>query len=594
MPVANILSDNATTADKLKTLREQYRGAKSMFTTMYEVLLRYFYQVQRSSSVLGVNQNFEGEFLNDGSITDNYGAYCAEMLTSAIMGYLWKGEKGTVQIVQSRNISLDKDVKDYFVRITNDFSSYLENKKSKFETGFTTAIFEMVVLGTAAMLAQRGDYSTPLRFQQRSVLNFFLGFDENGNVDTIGFDTYLTAKQLHDKYGADKLPSAVLEAYKQNNVRTRYVVTELITPRKTPGADLGKLSMPFAVVEFMPNDNAILGEGGYESFPAAVLFDLKLDYESYGRSRAMKALPTVMQANVVSEILAEGGESTARPPLGLYDNGSLAGKVLNLTGGSLSVFNVSGSIPTQQPVFPLYSVGDLRVMFEWSKILKEKTEQFFMLDKLFSFGEGQRMQNPEVAIRDAIQSNAISSLYVSGQNFMTEIFERGMDILFSMGLLGVKDPSDEKDPKVKDLLANGHTPFKIPGVVWDAMMKGIDWYQFEFISPAARIMRTESLRANTSFLQTIGQASELLPEFRYVIDPVGTAKVLRDKLSADLIMIRTPEQIEELKKRDAEMQAQAAALEAQRLQSQSNQSNAQAQATQMGMMNKIATGQPTE
>lgn len=594
MAVANILSDSATTADKLKTLREQYRGAKSMFTTMYEVLLRYFYQVQRSSSALGINQNFEGEFLNDGSITDNYGAYCAEMLTSAIMGYLWKGEKGTVQIVPSRNISLDKDVQDYFVRITNDFSSYLENKKSKFETGFTTSIFEMVVLGTAAMLAQRGDYSTPLRFQQRSVLNFFLGFDENGNVDTIGFDTYQTAKQLCDKYGISKLPSAVAEAYKQNDVRTRFVVTELIMPRKKPAANLGKLSMPFAVVEFMPNDGAILGEGGYESFPAAVLFDMKLDYESYGRSRAMKALPTVMQSNVVSEILAEGGEATARPPLGLYDNGSLAGKVLNLTGGSLSVFNVSGSIPTQQPVFPLYAVGDLRVMFEWSKILKEKTEQFFMLDKLFSFGDGQRMQNPEVAIRDAIQSNAISSLYVSGQNFMTEIFERGMDILFSMGLLGVKDPSNTNDPKVKDLLAHGHTPFKIPGVVWEAMMKGIDWYQFEFISPAARIMRTESLRANMSYLDAIGRASELLPEFRYVVDPVGTSKVLRDKLSADLIMIRTPEQIAELRKRDAEMQAQAAALEAQRLQSQSNQSNAQAQATQIGMMNKIATGQPTE
>lgn len=588
MPVANILSDKNTTVDQLKTQREQYRNAKLMFTRQFDVLNQYFYQTQRNVSALGINQTYEGEFLNDGSITDNYGAYCAEMLCSAIMGYLWKGEKGTVQIVASKNLSVDKDVKDYFVRITNDFSSYLENKKSRFETSFTVAILEMIILGTTAMIIQRGDYSTPLRLQQRSVLNFYLGYDEDGNVDTIGFDKYLTARQIVEKYGVGKVPKSVLEAYKSNDVRTRFVVTEHICPRKNPVAELGKLSMPWMVVEFMPNDNAILGEGGYESFPVAVLFDTKLEYESYGRSRAMKALPTVIQHNIAEEILAEGGEATARPALGMYDNGSLAGKVLNLSGGALSVFNVSGSFPTQQPVFPLYQVGDLRVMYEWSKTLREKIQQFFMLDKLFSFGEGQRMQNPEVAIRDAIQANSISTMYVNGQNFMVEIFERGMDILFSMGLLGVKDPGDKTDLKVQELLKNGHTPFKIPEVVWEAMIKGIDWYQFEFISPAARIMRTESLRAATSFLNIIGEASALIPEFRYVIDPTGTAKTLREKLSAEQVMLRTPEQVAEIMESVAQQQAQAAALEAQRLQSQSNQSNAQAQATRIGMANKVA------
>jgi len=296
----------------------------------------------------------------------------------------------------------------------------------------------------------------------------------------------------------------------------------------------------------------------------------------------------VIQHNVAEEILAEGGEATARPALGMYDNGSLAGKVLNLSGGALSVFNVSGSFPTQQPVFPLYQVGDMRVMYEWSKTLREKIERFFMLDKLFSFGDGQRMQNPEVAIRDAIQANSISSLYVSGQNFMTELFERGMDVLFPMGLLGVKDPGDMDDPMVKELLANGHTPFKIPASVWDSMQKGIDWYQFEFISPAARIMRTESLRAATSFLSIIGEASALIPEFRYVIDPTGTAKTLREKLSADQVMLRTPEQVRAIMDSVAQQQQAAAAVEAKRLESQSNQSNAQAQATRVGMANKVA------
>jgi len=583
----NVLSDKKTTVDALKTQRQQYVDAKRMFTNQFDILLQYFYQTQRNVSALGVNQVYEGEFLNDGSITDNYGTYCAEMLTSAIMGYLWKGEKGTVQIVSSRNIVADKDIKDYFVRLTNDFSTYLENKKSRFESTLMLSIFEQIVLGTSAALAQRGNYSTPLRFQQRSVLNFFLGYDSDGNVDTIGFDRYDTARQIVEKYGVAKCPTAVVQAHSTNDVKTRFVVTEMISPRKNPEAKLGKLSMPYAVVEFMPNDGAILGEGGYETFPAAVLFDQKLEHESYGRSRAMKALPTVVQSNIIAEILAEGGEATARPPLGMYDNGSLAGKVLNLSGGALNVFNMSGTFPTQQPVFPLYAVGDLRVMFEWKKIVDEKIERFFLLDKLFNLGQGQRMQNPEVMILDAIRADSISTMYVNGQNFMTELFERAMDILFSMGLLGVRDPSNKQDPKVIELLKNGHTPFKIPEAVWNAIVKGIDWYQFEFISPAARIMRTEALRASTTFLQTMGQAAQFIPEFAYVVDAEGSARKLREQLSADMVMIRTPEQIAAIREQVAQAQAQAAQAEAQRLQSQSNQSNAQAQATRVGMVRNL-------
>lgn len=583
------VSEKKDLLEKLKTCRNEYYQAKRMFTTQYDVLLQYFYQTQRNVSTLGMNQIFEGEFLNDGSITDNFGAYCADQLCSAIMGYIWKGEKGTVKIINSRNIDLGDEEKKYFTRISNDFSSYLENKRSRFETSLLVCVLESIILGTTGMAAQRGTYSNPLRYQQRSVLNFALGYDEDGNVDTICFDRYDFARQIVEKYGISKCPSTVKQAYQSNDVKTRFVVTEMITPRKPAErkASAGKLAMPWAVYEFMPNDNAMLGEGGYESFPVPILFGTKLEYESYGRSFAMKALPTAVQCNVATEILAEGGEATARPPLGLYDNGSLAGKVLDLSGGALNVFNSVGSIPTEKPVFPLYTVGNLQVIYEWQKMLYEKLMQFFMLDKLFDFGQGQRMQNPEVGIRDAIRSDSISAVYVNTQNFMTEIFERSMDILFSMGLLGVRDPDDKSDPKVRELLKNGHVPFKIPPKILDAMKRGLDWYEFEFISPAARIMRTEALRASTTFVKLIGEAATILPQFRYVINAEGTAKKLREQLSADLVMINTPDVIQQLQQADAAAQAAVAKVQANTEQAKANQLNAQAQATQAGALKNL-------
>ncbi len=580
-----------TLAD-LINLRFIYRNAKQMFTNQYDIILQYFYQTQRQVATLGLNQVFEGEFLNDGSITDNYGAHCAEMLTSAIMGYLWKGEKGTVRLVPPKNVDLDAEVKDYFVRITNDFHTALENKESRFETSLDLAIFEKITLGTAGMAVQRGDYQTPIRFQERSVLNFFLGYDENGNVDTIGFDRYDTAKMIIDKYGMENVPDTVKAAYTGNNVRTRFVVTELITPRKNPPAAAGKLSMPYAVFEFMPNDNFLLGEGGYESFPVPIMFGRKLEYESYGRSLAMKALPTVRQLNVVSEILAEGGEATARPPLGMYDNGSLAGKVLDLTGGALSVFNVSGAIPTEKPVFPLYVVGDLRVMFEWQEALNKKVAEFFLIDKLFDFGTGQRMQNPEVNIQNSIRADSIGSIYINTENFMEQTFQRGIDIMFAMGLLGVKNPDDKKDPKVVALLAAGLTPFKIPLKIWNLMTTGRHWYGMEFISPAARIMRTEALQAATGFLQTIGVAAQTIPDFAYVINAGGTAEKLRELFSADLVMVNSPDQIAAIKQQMMKAQAAAQQAEQQKTQAQANQMNAQAMATKSGAVQNMNNPQP--
>ena len=296
----------------------------------------------------------------------------------------------------------------------------------------------------------------------------------------------------------------------------------------------------------------------------------------------MEALPTVQQANVATEILAEGGEALARPPLGLYDNGSLSGKVLDLSGGALNVFNVAGSVPTEQPIFPLYSVGDLRVILEWLRMLYEKIDKFFLLDKFYNLGPDQRKSVPEINILNAIRSDATASLYVEAQKFMVECFERSMDILFSMGLLGVKDPGDLSDPKVRALIKNGHTPFKIPTEIWNLMTKGLDWYQFEFINPASRIMRTEAMQAATAFLTIIGEASALIPEFRDTINVAGTAEKLRQLTSADLVMINDAKTIKAIQDRRAQLQQQAMALEAQRIQSQTNQSNAQAMAAQTG------------
>ena len=153
-----------------------------------------------------------------------------------------------------------------------------------------------------------------------------------------------------------------------------------------------------------------------------------------------------------------------------------------------------------------------------------------------------------------------------------------MDILYGMGLLGVVDPEDKNDPKVQALIANGHTPFKIPEAVLEAQLAGIDWYDIQFISPAARIMNNEELQSTLKFISVMGEAGAISPEFIDVIDPDGTAMKLKALTATDSIVVRTQGVRDKIRKSRAQMQMEAAKIEAANTMAGTNQANAQAAA----------------
>ena len=565
-----------TRLEKLKRARTGYMTAKLNFNNQYAALSQYFYQV-RADQQMYTPQIIQGQFENDGGINDNIGAKSAKLMASALMGMIWKNEKGTFRSIPSKHIPESKEVVDYFYRITTDMAAYMERPTSRLTTSLFKTILESVIYGTSGMVVQNGGYENPLKYFNKSILSFYLGYNKEGEIMEIFIDYNLSADELWDQYG-ELAGGQVATAIKNNDHITRFVVTEAIRPRVGTQGVAGKLGMPYAAYLFMPNENIFLDEGGYESLPLKVLFDEKLEYESYGRSHGMDALPTVVQANIAAEILAVGGELTAQPALGMFDNGSLAGLAVDLSAGALNVFNVAGTVPTEKPIFPLFEIGDLRVMYEWRKELQIEVQSYFLLDKLYDLQTKQRMTLGEALMREQIRSDSLSPIFTQQMAFLTEVLTRSMDILYGMGLLGVVDPGNKNDPKVQALIANGHTPFKIPEAVLEAQLAGIDWYDIQFISPAARIMNNEELQSTLKFISVMGEAGAISPEFIDVIDPDGTAMKLKALTATDSIVVRTQEVRDKIRKSRAQMQMEAAKIEAQATIAAANQANAQAAA----------------
>jgi len=577
-----------TLLEKLKRARVGYQTAKLNFNMQYAELSQYYYQIKNSQQVY-TPQIIQGQFENDGNINDNVGGRSARLMASALMGMVWKNEKGTFRIVPSKQLSDSKANKQYFQRLSDDTATYMERTKSRLTLSLFKTILEMVIYGTSGVVVQSGGYDTPLKYHNKSVLSFYLGYDKEGEIVEIFIDYNYSAQELWDMYG-DAAGGSVRQAIQNNDHIKRFVVCEAIRPRTAQemGSKKGKLGMPYSADRFMPYENIYLEGGGYESLPMKVVFQDKLEYESYGRSSGMDALPTVVQSNIATEILAVGGELLAQPALGMYDNGSLAGLSVDLSAGALNVFNVAGTVPTEKPIFPLFEIGDLRVMYEWAKELKIEVAGYFLLDKLYDLNAKQRMTLGEAVMRDQIRSDALSPIFTQIMAFLTDILTRSIDILYGMGLAGVVNPEDLTDPKVKALLAQGITPFPIPEEVLNAQINGLDWYEIEFISPAARIMNNEELNSTLKFISVLGEAGAISPDFIDVIDPDGTAEKLKRLTATDSIVTRSIEERQAIRKSRAEMQMQMAKIEAEKEMAIADQARSQGAAARAGAVSTMA------
>ncbi len=576
-----------TRLEKLKRARIGYQTAKVNFNNQYAELSQYYYQIKADFQPY-VPQIIQGQFENDGNINDNIGARSAKLMASALMGMVWKDEKGTFRIIPSKHIPETDQTKQYYQRISGDAATYMERPKSRLTLSLFKTILESVIYGTSGMVVQSGGYDNPLKYFNKSILSFYIGYDKEGEIKELFIDYNLSADELYDRYG-EAAGGQVLQAIRNNDHIQRFVVTEAIRPRsaKEIKAKAGKLAMPFSADLFMPNQNIYLGEGGYESLPLKVMFHDKLEYESYGRGPGMDALPTVVQANIATEILAVGGELIAQPALAMYDNGSLAGLSVDLSAGALNVFNVAGTVPTEKPIFPLFQVGDLRVMAEWLKELKLEVAGYFLLDKLYDLQTKQRMTLGEAVMREQIRSDSLSPIFTQIMAFLVDVLTRSVDILYSMGLMGVADPGNQNDPKVKMLLNNGLIPFKIPDEILAAQLRGIDWYDIQFISPAARIMNNEELSSTLKFLSVIGEAGAISQDFIDVIDPDGTAEKLKALTATDSVVTRTLKQRKDIRESRAKMQLEVAKVEMQAKVAAANQANSQAAAARSGAIRNM-------
>jgi len=234
--------------------------------------------------------------------------------------------------------------------------------KSNFYNSIFNVYVELGAFGTAA-LWREPDFKRVVNYKPLTAGEYALAEGESGEVDTIYREFAMSVGQIVEKFGIDpegkkinwdNISQSVKNLWDRGNYDTWIDVMHSVEPRRDRYYSKrdGK-NKPFksCYFELGGDDDKMLGEGGFDRFPAYTPRWDVLGGDVYGRSPGMDALGDVKQLQQQQRRKAEGIDKMVNPPMTAPV--SLKGKTATvLPGGVTFVDQTQG----QQGFVPTYLV----------------------------------------------------------------------------------------------------------------------------------------------------------------------------------------------------------------------------------------------
>lgn len=151
--------------------------------------------------------------------------------------------------------------------------------------------------------------------QNLTVGEYWLSADPYGSVDTMYRKFRMTAKQMVQQWGLDKVSQAVKTAYESDPFH-RFDVIHAIEPRwERDETKRDKLNKPFKSIYFEDGqDKAILSESGFDSFPVMCPRWMTCGSSVYGRGPGARALSASKSLQRLQARLATLVDYQSNPP----------------------------------------------------------------------------------------------------------------------------------------------------------------------------------------------------------------------------------------------------------------------------------------
>ena len=403
--------------------------------------------------------------------------------------------------------------------------------KSNFYNAIHSSYLELAF--GQAPLAIFQDADTGVHFVPFTVGTYMMENGPDGIVDTFCTKYEMTARQLADKFGADRLPSSIRAELENGGVKTKHKLWWLVEPNRFHDRNkevMDKYHMKYLSLYWLEEgEKDFLDIGGFQEWPIPVARYLVTGNETYGKGPGWfaegdsKGLQKLEKDDIIAVELG------IKPPMAA--SATTAKQGINLTPGGYTV------VERNEPVTPLFNVNvNLQHLQEKILDLQDRIKRaysadlFMMLERL----EDKSMTAQEVLQRKQEQLQQLGPVVQRLQfEFLRKIIERVYNILDRAGIL----PQPE-DAELALALSNEEVTI-------------------EYISPLAQAQKMAGM---TNIEQAIAFTGQLAQFDQSVLDKIDFAKTIDsyfDMVGAPASIKRTEEEYEAIQQQKAQAMAEA-------------------------------------
>lgn len=508
---------------KLRARLAALKEERNPFEAVYQDLVDY---ILPTAGRFEVTDRKDGEnmydCIYDATATDAVGILAAGMLS----GMTSPARPWFRLTTGDRRLDERSDVKRWLADTTETMQTVF--LQSNVYQALEQCYRELGVFGTACMLALPSkEHVIHVHFM--TVGEYWIAEDYEQRVNTVFRRFTLTAEQMVEQFGLDKVSRTVRENYKDPRNRYKYnPVIHAVYPRKEyiEGSPM-KDKRRYASVYFEEKANdldgdTVLLEEGFDTFPGLCPRWEVHGGSSYGTSPGMKALRPVMGLQVEVKRKGQGIDYQTNPPM-MYPD-TMEDRQSDFAPGGISYYT-PGAGPNQA-VPAVSATVNLQHLLADIQETRMAIGSFFFKDLFTAIMSTPRTNRTAYEV-DQIAQERMALLGPVLQRLNSELLGPLIRSAYDCMVRAEKvDPAPE----------------------------GVDSITVTFESILVQALRSAGITAEDRFLSTVTALAQVDPT---ILDNVDFDRVVQNRGSdqgVDPRILRSPEEVSDI--RQARMQAQ--------------------------------------
>lgn len=351
--------------------------------------------------------------------------------------------------------------------------------------------------------------------------------DFAGRIDTVHRRYRRTARQCEQQFGRDALTAKMREALEKQKLDAEFDLLHIVCPNGDMEPDaLDRRAMPTDSVHIAIDEKCILRRSGFHSMPISVSRHVTGASDIYGRSPALKVLPSIKGVNTMAQTNLRSAHKMVDPALAFFDDDGITSLVTRPGGANPGLVNERGQLLVQpMPTGSQLPIGLEMVESERKVIRTAFLEDFF---KILT-DPSDRMtatQVLEMAAKQGVLVAPYAGRYESEKQ--NPVTQRDLDLAMRAGQI---------EPFPDEVLEAGAYP------------------QIEYENPLTRMARAERASGLTRLIEMVTPLAQADPAVLDVIDVDAAVQGVADVLAVPNSWLRTPDQIAAVRKARSDAQS---------------------------------------